>query len=470
MSRRGFAAGTAAVAVGLLSVAAKAAPQERGDLDARIEEIAREALTGDVGGLSIAVAVGPDTFLADGWGYADAGQHRLAGAESPYRVGALLHPFLAVAALRLAERGALELEAPVTAYVPEFPCDERGEERITVADLIGHTSGIPGYEHLPAVTDQLDRAVDPATVLAWLAGQPLESTPGECLGYSNTNTLLLGTILAGVAGRPVPELLDELVFEPAGMEDTEYCGAGPTLRELAHVTHEFAGGIEDEHAAPAPFEAEKLCSTAVDLVRWQRALVDRVLLGDASVRLRATPLELVDGERAPYGYGVNLASLDGFACESIGGGAAGYRVHVAYYPEPELCIAVLANGDEAPVRTIAQKIARAFLLVPEPGIHDRRLPPAERRRYVGEYYVGCTSYAIGDADGRLFLRPPVGPPHVLLYQGQHVFVAADDHAIRLTFELRDRAVVAFVLEEHGVTSRAERLHGSADAPGKRRLR
>jgi D-alanyl-D-alanine carboxypeptidase len=438
--------GTSALVVGALFVV----PQEQ-DLAERIESIATAALDGDLGGLSIVIDVGSETFSAEGWGYADAGRSELAEAGSSYRAGALTGVFLSVATLQLADRDVLALDDSVTKYLPDLPYEE---EDLTIEHLLTHTSGIPSYADLLAG----EAAIDPARIQEWLAEMALESAPGECQRYSNTNVLLLGWIVAQTSGKTVQQYLTENVFRAAGMEDTLYCfDERHALRESASITNEFAGATEDETGVPQPFDAIGLCTTAVDLVRFQRALVDRSIVSEDAFEKLITPIALSDGDYAYFGHGMNHTPLDDLACASYGGSMSGGSVHVAFYPDLELTIAVAASGDEAPLRSLERSIARLFFQLPEPGVHDLALEPEELRVFLGAYYVGCNEYVIHEADGRLAMKTPFGRDHVLLYQGMNLFLVSEDPEIRLTFEIEDSTMVAFVLEEHGATSRAKRL-------------
>ena len=136
---------------------------------------------------------------------------------------------------------------------------------------------------------------------------------------------------------------------------------------------------------------------------------------------------------------------------------AGSRVHVAYYPDVDMLITVLAHGDEAPVDRIERSFARAVFNLPEPGIQDIVLTPEELRRYTGMYLIGCNQFLIGARDGHLIASPSTGDSFKLLYQGNQVFISSTDRDVSLTFTVEDGQAVSFVLNEHGVESTAVRL-------------
>jgi CubicO group peptidase (beta-lactamase class C family) len=417
------------------------------------ERAAREAQAQGTQALVLAVDVGGELLLTRGFGRTDERREESPDETTLFRVGALLPDFLAVAALRLAERGELELAAPLTRYLPELPY---GDE-LTLDRLLTHTSGLPPYGDLLRASTRRARSFDQAAVLVWLAGGPLAASPGSCASYSSTNDFLLGLVLERTAGLSLPELLQREVFGPAGMEETRWCFEGPALREAAAATQEFAGLLEDQGDAPPPFEAGGLCANARDLVRFQRALVEGRLLGEEGLRSRSTPAQLVGGGRSAHGRGISLTALEELPRESAGGGQAGQRVLLVHYPTMDATVALLALGAETPLEALENTLARTLFELVPPEVLDLPLPAEERARFVGDYYVGCTIYWIAEDGQHLVLVSPEGPRWRLRHQGGARFVAAEEPELSLDFEFEGERPVAFVLTVRGAVLRALRL-------------
>ncbi len=443
-------------ALGVLPGSARAPRAASEDLEERIGAAVAAAMEEDrIPGVSVAVHLGADSLLADGWGVADPDDDEPAGTDSGYRVGTMTEAFLVTAALRLAEEGKLDLEDEVHEHVKQVKLEG---ESITLHQLMTHTSGLPSYTDYALSRQGGDQDLAVGDVLTWLGGMPLDASPGTCFAYSNTNVLLLGLVVEDVTRQPAPVMLKKLVFDPSGMADTIYCADGPPLVEGAEIQHEFGGEIVVEGEIPVPFGAAGLCSTAPDLVRWMRGLVERDLVDEVSFRRMASDHPLADGTPTGRGYGFDLAELDGFAALTCGGGMAGARVHVAHYPGPDLTIAVLANADDARVDVLERRIARLVLDLPQPGLQDEPLTDEQRAKYLGSYYVGCSEYYVGEADGRLTVDPPLGPRWFMLFQGGDAFVCADDPDIRVEFHVDDDGPArSFLLDEHGITTVATRM-------------
>ena len=115
-------------------------------------------------------------------------------------------------ALRLVDRGALELDAPVARYVPQFTGG--GREAVTVRMLLDHTSGLRSYAQLFRLTRSRSDAI------AMLLRESVRRTPGDSAVYSDLNAMLLGLVLERAGGRPLDELVMQEVVTPLGLEQT----------------------------------------------------------------------------------------------------------------------------------------------------------------------------------------------------------------------------------------------------------
>jgi CubicO group peptidase (beta-lactamase class C family) len=112
--------------------------------------------------------------------------------------------------------------------------------------------------------------------------------------------------------------------------------------------------------------AGAICSTVLDLIKWQTALNTGKAVTPASYRKMTTAGTLNDGSRFSYGYGLFVDSLDGHARIQHGGDIPGFHAMLAHYPDDELTIAVLTNSDGADAGKLANRIARIVLRLREP--------------------------------------------------------------------------------------------------------
>ena len=137
---------------------------------------------------------------ASGFGTADAAG-RPVDAQTPFLLGSVSKGITALAVSQLAERGAVDLDAPVRRYLPEFAlADASASDEITVRQLLDQTSGIPtsaGVAPLSEPASSLDARVRELAAVA-----PV-SAPGAAYHYSNANYVVLGRLVEVVSGQAV---------------------------------------------------------------------------------------------------------------------------------------------------------------------------------------------------------------------------------------------------------------------------
>jgi CubicO group peptidase (beta-lactamase class C family) len=172
--------------------------------------------------------------------------------------------------LLLAERGALDLDDPVCAYVPPFT--GAGREQVTIRQLLCHTSGLPGEVRF------WQGSSDPDAGRRTLRSAPLEVGPGTRVDYSDVGFMLLGQVVEAVSGMTFDAAVAELVTGPLRMTSTCF-NPGPQDRRRAAATELGPGGkallgvVHDENARffGGVMGHAGLFSTVDDLVLYVRA-------------------------------------------------------------------------------------------------------------------------------------------------------------------------------------------------------
>jgi CubicO group peptidase (beta-lactamase class C family) len=170
-------------------------------------------------------------------------------------------------AMRLVDRGKLDLDAPVRHYLPRFSGGHKND--VTVRMLLDHTSGLKSYVpfYLKARGSRT-RAVD------LLYAQPLVRTPGDSAEYSDLNALLLGLMEEKIAGLPLDQLAKREVFEPLGLTQTMY---RPPARLKPRIApsgvwrgQPVPGDVNDQNAVAMGGVAGHagVFSTGMDLARY----------------------------------------------------------------------------------------------------------------------------------------------------------------------------------------------------------
>lgn len=320
--------------------------QDRTGLSATLDSLARAHAAHElVAGVSAAVVHRGDTLLLGGYGYADVEWDvpTPGNADAVYEIGSVTKQFTAAAVLRLVEDGRLDLDADVTAYLPDY--DTQGR-RISVRRLLDHTSGIKGYTEMPMFGEFMMRDLSRDSLVARFQAEPLEFEPGRALIYNNSAYFLLGLILERVTGRGYGELVADELFAPSGMGRSYYCDEGAVIQRRAHGYDATPEGLHHKGYLDHqwPYAAGSLCSTVGDLVRWNQALHGGEVLGPDAYREMTTPRPLEDG--TPVRYAMGLLAYDDPAGRRVlthGGGINGFLSSVWLYPDQELLVVVLQN-------------------------------------------------------------------------------------------------------------------------------
>ena len=368
--------------VGTAQEQQRAAPAMDPALATRLMAIVREARsTSGLPSLSAAVARTDGLDWAGASGWADIDRRQAAGVASRYRTGSIAKPITAVAMMRLAEAGALDLDAPGAEVVSGLP---PSLAPLTARQLASHTGGVRHYSPMPwgwwwpgwfeANSQRHYPSVEAG--LALFADDRLRFAPGTGFQYSTFGYSLLSRLLEGAAGRPFPALLAAQVFAPAGMTGTAVDTPGAMPDRVA-----FYVGHGDRYTAARPVDSSfriaggGLVSTPTDLARFGLALQDGRLLSADGVRRMWTVQPLADGSANPQNYALGWRVdestrlfVDGRPLQVVhhGGSQAGAAAFLLLVPEQGLAVAVMANSSDgrAQVQGTALRLAQELVEVP----------------------------------------------------------------------------------------------------------
>ncbi|MFD0343923.1 serine hydrolase domain-containing protein [Streptomyces sp. NPDC127117] len=248
------------------------------------------------------------------------------------RIGSNTKAFTAVVVLQLVAEGKIALDADVDTYLPGLV---RGKEidgrRITVRQLLQHTSGLPDYGMHIDDDELRHRYFEPRELLDIALRYKADAAPGKTWGYSNTNYLLAGLIVQKVTGRPLAEEIDRRIIKRVGLRHTYFPAPGDkTIREphpQGYHRSPADGPLRDftEIDPSAGWAAGQLISTDSDLNRFFGALLAGRLLPAAQLaEMRTTVPAGTSGLR--YGLGLTSRPLPcGGVYWGHGGDIPGYE-------------------------------------------------------------------------------------------------------------------------------------------------
>ncbi len=251
--------------------------------------------------------------------------------------------------LQLVEVGKLELDVPITTYLPDYP--KATGDKITLHHLLTHTSGIPNYTSFPKFFKDTSRdPFTPTDFISQFKEMELEFVPGEKFAYSNSGYFLLGVIIEKLTGKSYEENLMEKIFKPLNMNDTGFDHHDVILKNRA-TGYEKRGNsyINAPYLDMSiPYAAGSLYSTVEDLYLWDRALASNKLLSEKNKKLMFAPHIKSGSGTYGYGWGVNKMALgttiDSLTVIGHGGGINGFNTLINRTEDQDLVVLLNNTG------------------------------------------------------------------------------------------------------------------------------
>jgi CubicO group peptidase (beta-lactamase class C family) len=373
----------------------------------RFEDRLREVMAAEkVPGLAFAVVHHQEIVHAQGLGVTSTAPGGYAVTpETLFRIGSVTKALTGTAILRLVDAGKLDLDAPLTRYIPWLELSEPGTaQRITVRMLLTHTSGLP--------TDTADRgARDPDGLARFLRTElpryPLVAPPGLIYNYSNLGFCLLGHVAEVVTGQAYQDLMNTLVLAPLQMKRTTF---DPTLAMSFPLSqsHRLTAGGElyvvrpfADNAAFAP--AGFAFSTVLDLANFARMHLAKgqfqarqFLSSELISEMHTLQVPTYSPGAGGRGLALFVDPHPGSGLPRVGhmGGITGYRALFELYPTIDAAIVLVMNRAGA-IGKIRDVILEECLGVPTTGWHPTVVEPdrAGWRDYAGTYLSDTDGFA-----------------------------------------------------------------------------
>jgi D-alanyl-D-alanine carboxypeptidase len=418
---------------------------------------------------AFAVIRGNDTLEYGAYGLADIDARRAPTASTIYEIGSITKQFTSAAIMKLVEQGRVRLDDDLSKYVPQFPLQGK---KVTIRQLLNHTSGIHSYTSEPAWQKTWNEELSPDAIVKFVAADTFDFAPGSAWRYNNTGYVLLGMVIEKASGQKYAKYLDAQFFKPLGLRQTSYCPSHTSDPAFALGYSKGPNGtvrakfLDLSH----PFAAGALCSTVGDLAKWQRALDNGKVVSPASYALMTTDDTLNSGRKVNYGFGLSPGTFNGHKTISHTGGINGFATAATYVPDDSLSIVVFTNYDAESPQGLAQNLLR-IAYGEAPVARTARAAPtqaaapslstADRDAIVGNYTLqlpgGQTLPIKFFVDGtRLMAQAQGQDANEIRYLGNYEFGVAFDPALRFTFTM-----------EGGKATKVTLLQGGAKVEGPR---
>jgi CubicO group peptidase (beta-lactamase class C family) len=462
------------LAIGPCAVSAAPAPAKPKSgapvpADKKIDALFEEWSSTTTPGASVAVIRHGKLIFAKGYGVANLEYDIPIKPDTIFHVASVSKQFTAMAVVLLELDGKLSIDDDIHKYLPELP--DYGAT-ITLRNLLQHTSGIRDQWQILALAGwNIQDVITQDQILRMLFRQKeLNFPPGTRDLYSNAGFTLLAEIVTRVSGMPFPQFCAERIFTPLHMTHTHF---HQDLRQLvpgrAYSYGKEAAGFTAAPLNYANVGATSLFTTAGDLVLWLDNFRDPKVGGAAAVSRMQEEAVLADGRKIHYGLGIALDPYRGLKALSHGGGDAGYRSEVIWFPEQELGVAVISNLGSFNADHMAKLVAETYIgdeMTAQGAKQDQAEPkyvtmdPEELSKFAGTYplpKIGQTLTAVVK-DGKLWAVAglqlelhPVGPGHFYCKE-----IQAD-----LQFSPQENGGMHVKITQPGAVNETERIPAAA---------
>lgn len=399
-----------------LAVTAQTAGASDETLAASINAVLEKAYRPDDPGAAVIVVRDGKVIFRKGYGKANLELGVPVEPDMVFRLGSITKQFTAVAVLMLAEQGKLSLDDDLTKFLPDYPT--KGQ-KITVEQLLTHTSGIKSYTALPEWFGQWRKDFPLAELIAMFKDKPLDFAPGERWAYNNSAYVLLGAVIEKASGQTYKDFIEKQIFAPLGMKQSFYDDTARVIpRRVSGYSKSPAGYVNAAYLSMTqPHAAGALVSTVDDLALWDAALRTDKLLKQETLKRAWTSAKLNDGRATHYGYGWRITSYEGHRIIEHGGGINGFATDALHLPDERIFVAVLTNrdhGNPAP-NEVASEIAALTVGKPYREPTTIKLSSAELDQYVGVYELDKKEEAVIRREGEKLTAqfPPSGKVEIL---------------------------------------------------------
>jgi CubicO group peptidase (beta-lactamase class C family) len=375
-------------------------------------------------GVSVAVVKDGKIIFKKGYGMANLEYDIPITTKTGFNIASVSKQFTAFAVYLLEKQGKISLEDDVRKYIPEVP---NFGKPIKIRHLIAHTSGLRDQWALLNLAGwRMDDVITTEHILNIIGKQKeLNFEPGSQYSYCNSGFTLAAEIVARVSGKTFAEFTKENIFNPLGMNDSQFYDNAEKIIKNQTYSYEIVSGVYQKRnlnnftAGPS-----NLITTVEDLSKWTLNF-EKPVVGDAAMIEKFNqPSLLNNGKRAvayvdgdDIGYhakGQNVRIYRGANVLSHGGHTAGFRITFWRFPDQRFALILLSNDEHFELLNKAEAIADYYLkdVLKEKKVVEATeiTKPTEKftnnlKDFEGEFYSEelTTSYFLKAEDGKLIM-------------------------------------------------------------------
>ncbi|MTF39787.1 serine hydrolase [Cyanobacterium aponinum] len=345
----------------------------------------------------VTILYGNQVIFNQGYGMADLEKQLPNTPETKFKIGSVTKQFTAAAILQLQEKGLLDVEKPLSTYLPNYP----NGDRLTIHHLLTHTAGIPNLTSFPDYSVWMNQPTTLDKLINRFENLPLEFEPGTQHRYSNSGYIILTKVIEVVSGESYGDYIQKNLLQPLGMNSTGYLSTDVSGLAEGYILKGNEYQQADSINMDTAQGAGALYSTTADLGRWNQFLfanddpMIQALSQDAigTTASMISPQVSLGIDVAPnlfYGYGLVIDRESKLSRIGHSGGINGFTASLMYVPDLDITTIVLSNvqsvNPEAIATDLIAILTNESYEKPEP-LEQVVITLKKLQTYVGNYYL-----------------------------------------------------------------------------------
>ena len=367
---------------------------------------------------SIGIVYDQELVFAKGYGFADVAKKVPATPATAYRIASISKTFTAHAILQLRDAGKLQLDDPITKWIPELKLAKIDPQSpvITIRQLLSHTGGIP-REVDGTYWNDMNFPTREA-MLPVLNRMGVALPPETEWKYSNVALGLAGYIVEAASGEPYPEYVANHILGPLGMNGTRVIPPRDMPTLAVGYGRRMAGKprrLEPFFSGNYMLAASNLASTVEDLAKYVSLQFRRGPAGGAQILKGTTLAEMQRVQwlqpdwKSGWGLGWGIARRDDTTRIGHGGSVPGHRTQISFAPKEKFAVIALTNSEDGRTSLyVNQAYAIVAPAIAKAVAAQTRIPAADPAwsKYEGVYVWEDEEIHVAVLDGKLTLFDP----------------------------------------------------------------
>jgi len=402
-------------------------------------------------GCAVGIVRNDSLIFAKGYGRANLEYEIPIAPETIFHMASVSKQFTAYSIMLLASQGKLHLDNDVHKYLSWFP---DLKEKITIRNLLNHTSGIRDQWQLLAIAGtRLDDVITQEQIIKVLSRQEaLNFKPGEQNSYSNSGFTMLAEIVKSVTGQTLRQFTDSAIFKPLGMKNTHFHDDYTEIVPNRAYSYNWGDMLHYKNSilSYSNVGATSLFTNINDMSKWIMNFYDPKVGDRKDIEQLTQKEKLNNGEVLDYAAGIAVDSYKGWKQFSHGGADAGFRTYVTVFPDLKMGFMVFSNLGTINVEENAHKLADLFItdIAPKKDVMEVKKIDSSASilgdtvtvaKYMGDYISQDGTRFTFKMDHRKVYWKPYAQTILLMKGEKDSFFMVKDPTVKFVFSGTERA-------------------------------